>query len=71
MRVPPVAGSSGGCRQAAVTAEAAASRLGIGQADELVADDVVRETERALEFVECATRCQELEDDVVARTASC
>ena len=41
-------------RQAAAPTHAAASRLGIRQADELVADDVVRDTEVALDLVECA-----------------
>ena len=47
-------------------AHAAASRLGVGKTDELVADDVVREAERALELVEGATRGQDLGNDVVA-----
>ena len=40
--------------------------LGIGQTDELVADDVVREAERALELVEGATGGEALDHDVVA-----
>jgi hypothetical protein len=42
----------GRCAQAALDCHAAALGLGFGQTDELVTDDIVRETERALEFVE-------------------
>src|SRR5438094_5359769 len=46
--------------------QAAASGFGVGQADQLVADDVVRETERALEVVERPGLGNEIEDGVVA-----
>jgi len=46
---------------------AAALGLGVGQTDELVADDVVRETKRALELVERSTRSDALDDEVVTR----
>ena len=46
---------------------AAARGLGVGQADQLVADDLVREAERALEVVEGAGSGDEVEDHVVAR----
>src|SRR3954471_14133530 len=46
--------------------QTAASCLGIGKTDELVADDVVSDAERALELVESASRSEELIHDVVA-----
>jgi hypothetical protein len=39
-------------RSGSADCHAAALGLGFGQTDELVTDDVVRETERALELVE-------------------
>src|SRR5687767_10416723 len=45
---------------------AAARSLGIGETDELVADDVVRDAERALELVQGAALGQHVEHDVVA-----
>ena len=44
------------------TDQAAAGGLGVGQADELVADDVVRESERTLEVVERPRLGDEVED---------
>src|SRR4051812_26329354 len=45
---------------------AAASGLVVGQADELVADDLVREAQVALQLVERAGRRHDVEEDVVA-----
>src|SRR6478752_2557031 len=60
----PLSGTAAGSGRGAN--QAAALGLGIGKAKELVADDVVRESELTLEVVECATRCQQVEDGVVA-----
>src|SRR5687768_9563306 len=46
--------------------QAAASGLPVGQADELVADDLIRETERPLERLEALAFVGELPHDVVA-----
>jgi len=45
---------------------AAASGFVVGQADELVADDLVREAQVALQLVERAGRRHDVEEDVVA-----
>src|SRR6056297_1653945 len=56
----PLRSGGGHCHTAALG-------LGLGQTDELVTDDVVRETERALEFVESAGGGHDLGDHVVTR----
>ena len=50
----------------AVAEQAATGGLAVGQADELVADDLVREAQGPVEVVEVAGLGDDLEDDVVA-----
>ena len=61
---PGLPGRSGG-RGRLLAEEAAAGGLVVGQADELVADEVVREPELVLEIGQ-ALAAEELDDDVVA-----
>src|SRR5690606_12715763 len=52
-------------RSSLLAEEPAAGRLVVGQADELVADDLVREAQRPLEALEVTAVGGELPDDVV------
>src|SRR5262245_42517896 len=56
-------GSTGRCGRG-LAEQAASGGLPVGQTDQLVADDVVREAELALEIIECAGLSLDLEHHV-------
>src|SRR4051812_47151600 len=65
-RVTVLSAMVASCLSASPLDHAAARGFMVGQAEELVADDIVRETQAALQLIEGAGGRNDVEEDVVA-----